>query len=159
MSFCVWATLPFFLWLLHTSHSLNQHHFPTKTISDGESNEHEIFFPQPYSFHSTNSPSIKHGPAQWLSCFFTIDLQFGTFCCIFATAKEAHACFLFLVSGPSPVRQLLKKILFHLEVGCHPAQMSFWLGPDELPSVAVLQCRLGQVGKLISLMRRMGRMR
>lgn len=31
----------------------------------------------------------------------------------------------FLVPGPSPVRQLLKKIRFHLEVGCHPARMSF----------------------------------
>ena len=60
-----------------------------------------------------------------MSAFFTAGLHFPHFGCIFAMAKGAHACFLFLVPGPSPVRQLLKKIRFHLEVGCHPARMSF----------------------------------
>ena len=102
-----------------------------------------------------------------LSILFAADLHFPRFHRIFALAREARKCFPFLVSNPSKDSQPPERgfpCLFWNAIrpdwSDETASFGLSFGLSELPSVAVLQGRLGQVRKLIGRIwqiRRMGR--
>ena len=60
-----------------------------------------------------------------LSDFFALDLHFAHFGCIFASAKGAYTCSLFLVSTS-------KRELFYLALECHLAQTALQKGLFEV---------------------------
>ena len=101
-----------------------------------------------------------------MSEVFATHLHSGKSCSIFALAREARKCFPFLVSNPptdpQPPEGGFSFLLWEIvrpEWLCKRASLRFSFGPSELSSVAVLQGRSARVGKLIGLMRLMGRMR
>ena len=82
---------------------------------------------------------------------FPIDLHLRQVCIIFAMAKEAQRCFLFLAPHPS-------KEDFWSKQACKRGTLNRSPGLFELLSVALLHGRLGLVRKLMRRIWLMGRL-
>ncbi len=107
-----------------------------------------------WSFGRGN-PSVR---SLLLSGYFLPDLHSAYLFCIFALAREARWRFLFLCPQASNSPPTPKRGLFRPKWLCKRASFAFSFGPNELLGVAVSQCRLGRVGKLMGRMRLMRRM-
>ena len=109
----------------------------------------------PNTYHLTPIPS----PLLKKSTLFTSHLHFPLFRSIFAPAKGTPSRSLFLITSPPTAFHPCYGEVIRPKWLCKTGSLRFSFGPSELSSVAVLQGRSARVGKLIGLMRLMGRMR